>query len=247
MLTPSIIPIPQSLERREGTFLLDADTVLVADACTSTAADALANAIRPATGFIAKVAATSPKTGAAIVFSLDPALEELGAEGYRLDVTPLRVTLTAATQAGLFYAVQTLRQLLPPEIFSADPLYETAWRIPCVEIIDRPRFAWRGLMLDTGHDYQRLSYILRFIDLMALHKFNVLHWHICDLGTFPLEIRGYPKLQNPETLTVRLRGPEKRAVKSGTYTQAEARAVVAYAAAHRTLSLNPRSTHDRLG
>ena len=227
----SIIPQPEFLERREGTFVLDADTVLVADACTAAAAAALANAIRPAAGFIAKVVATTPEVGSAVVFLLDSVLTDLGAEGYRLEVTPARVTLVAPTQAGLFYAVQTLRQLLPPEIFSADPVRGTAWHVSCVAIVDRPRFAWRGLMLDTGHDYQRLSYIFRFIDLMALHKFNVLHWHICDLGTFPLEIRGYPKLQNPETLTVRLRGPEKRPVKPGSYTQDEARAVVAYAAA----------------
>lgn len=229
--TLAIVPRPVSLVRGQGHFVLDAHTVLVADECTAAAAAALTDAIRPATGFIAKVASSAPKSGNAILFSLDTTLAELGAEGYRLEVTPQRVTLTAPTQAGLFYAVQTLRQLLPSEIFSPDPLPGTVWRIPCVAISDQPRFAWRGLMLDTGHDYQRLSYIFRFIDLMALHKFNVLHWHICDLGTFPLEIRGYPELQNPAHLGQRLRGEPPRPVKPGSYTQDEARAVVAYAAA----------------
>ena len=229
---PAIIPVPVSLERRKGHFVFDVATVLVADECTSMAAAALANAIRPAVGFQPKIAAAVPANGAAIIFTLDPAMTDLGAEGYRLEVAPTRVTLVAPTQAGLFYAVQTLRQLLPPDIFSMDTVSGVIWQIPCVAIMDRPRFAWRGLMLDTGHDYQRLSYIFRFIDLMALHKFNVLHWHICDLGTFPLEIRGYPELQNPAHRGQRLRGEPKRPVKPGSYTQDEARAVVAYAAAH---------------
>ena len=227
----SVIPLPSSIKPRKGHFILDAATVLVADETTAAAASALADAIRPAAGFIAKVAPAEPAKGSAIVFRLDPAMEKLGAEGYRLEVTTRRATLSAPTQAGLFYAVQTLRQLLPPETFSADPVAGVEWRIPCVAILDRPRFSWRGLMLDTGHDFQRLSYIFRFIDLMALHKFNVLHWHICDLGTFPLEIRGYPELQNPAHLGKRLRGPDKVPVKPGSYSQEEARAVVAYAAA----------------
>lgn len=228
----SVIPQPEYIECREGSFVLDPSTVLVADACTLPSAAVLANAIRPAIGFQLKVASVAPASGTSIVFILNSALTDLGAEGYRLEVTPACLTLTAPTQAGLFYAVQTLRQLLPAEIFSADPVSGVAWKIPCVLIKDRPRFEWRGLMLDTGHDYQYLSYIFRFIDLMAQHKFNVLHWHICDLGTFPLEIRGYPELQNPTHHSQRLRGPDKRPVKMGSYTQEEARAVVAYAAMH---------------
>lgn len=228
---PAIIPAPASLERRPGHFVLDAKTVLVADECTSAAAAALADAIRPAAGFMPKIVASAPQRGRAIVLALDSGLDQLGGEGYRLEVSPARVALAAPAQAGLFYAVQTLRQLLPPAIFSADPVAGVEWRIPCVSIADRPRFAWRGLMLDTGHDFQRLSYIFRFIDLMAVHKFNVLHWHICDLGTFPLEIRGYPQLQDPACHGGRLRGTPPRPVKPGSYTQDEARAVVAYAAA----------------
>ena len=227
----SIIPMPECIEPRRGSFILDSGTVIVADECTAAAAVAFTDAIRPAVGIIPKVAATVPKQGRAVVFSLNARLKDLGAEGYRLDVTPRRVTLAAPTQAGLFYAVQTLRQLLPAEIFSSGPAAGVEWRIPCVSISDRPRFAWRGLMLDTGHDFQRLSYLFRFIDLMALHKFNVLHWHICDLGTFPLEIRGYPGLQDPASHGGRLRGTPPRPVKPGAYTQDEARAVVAYAAA----------------
>lgn len=225
-----IIPKPVSLVRGEGSFLFDSDTVLVANECTSAAAAALADTFRPAAGFILKVTASLPKGRDSVFFALDPSLKELGDEGYRLVVANDRVTLAAPTQAGLFYAVQTLRQMLPPEIFSQKLQSGVEWGVPCAEITDYPRFAWRGLMLDTGHDFQRLSYIFRFIDLMAMHKFNVLHWHICDLGTFPLEIRGYPELQNPAHLGKREKGNPPRPVKHGFYTQDEARAVVAYAA-----------------
>lgn len=228
---PALIPLPESIMPRAGRFVLAASTRLVTGASSSAAAAAFADAIRPATGFIAQVATDMPAEGNAIAFVLDTARTDLGDEGYEIEVTPSRATLVAPTQAGLFYAVQTLLQLLPPEILSPDPVEGVVWSIHCVAIRDRPRFAWRGLMLDTGHDFQRLSYVFRFIDLMAMYKFNVFHWHICDLGVFPLEIRGYPELQNPAHSGPRLRGEPPRPVKHGYFTQNEARAVVAYAAA----------------
>ncbi len=228
---PALVPVPVSVDYRAGCFVLAADTVVVADKASEATALQLAAVLRPATGFSLPMAAAAGRGGTEIALVEDKDMAEFGAEGYRLDVTPKRVSLTAPTQAGLFYAMQTLRQLLPPQIFSAGPVDDIEWRVPCVAIKDQPRFAWRGLMLDTGHDFQHLPFILRFIDLMALHKFNILHWHITDLGTFPLEIRNYPKLQDPATLGTRMKGEPKRGVKPGRYTQAEVREVVQYAAA----------------
>jgi hexosaminidase len=227
---PALIPWPLSVERAEGSFCFSRDTTLVADKPSVSTARHLAACLQPACGFDLAPDSRAGDTNSAIVLGEDPNLREWGPEGYRVDVTPTRVSLTASTQAGLFYAVQTLRQLLPPQVFSPRPVDGVEWRIPCVTIRDRPRFGWRGLMLDTGHDFQREPFIRRFIDLMALHKFNVLHWHITDLGTFPLEIRGYPKLQDPATLGTRQRGEPPRGVKPGRYTQDEARALVRYAA-----------------
>ena len=157
-----------------------------------------------------------------IVLTQDTSLTDLGSEGYLLEVTPKQITLKAPTQAGLFYGVQTLRQLFPPQIYSRNVVKGVVWKVPCVKIKDYPRFGWRGLMLDSGHDFQTLPFVYKFIDAMAAHKFNVLHWHLTDLGTWSIEIKKYPKLVDAST-----RG---RGVKPGYYTQEEIRQVVKYAA-----------------
>ena len=227
---PALIPRPVTVEVAEGCFTLTAGSVIVADAASQPTATQLASYLQPATGFVLKNAASADGTASAIVLVQDPGKTGLGAEGYELSVTPEMIYLSAATQAGLFHAVQTLRQLLPPQVFSPTPVRDVEWQARCVKITDTPRFGWRGLMLDTGHDYQNFPFILHFIDLMALHKFNILHWHITDLGTWPLEIKGYPKLVDPSTRGKRMMGSPARSVKPGFYTQDQVRQVVQYAA-----------------
>ncbi|MFA6107420.1 MAG: beta-N-acetylhexosaminidase [Candidatus Latescibacterota bacterium] len=228
--TTALIPWPVALEYGQGEFTFTSDSLIATDEASRSTAAQLVAFLQPATGFAPRIAPDAGNAGSSIVLSQDQSLTGLGTEGYRLVVTPEQIRLTAPTQAGLFYAVQTLRQLLPPPIFSSAVVRGAAWTVPCVTIEDLPRFGWRGLMLDTGHDFQHLPFILRFIDLMALHKFNRLHWHITDLGTWPLEIRGYPRLQDPSTLGTRRRGSPERGVKPGCYTQDEVRQVVRYAA-----------------
>jgi len=99
---------------------------------------------------------------------------------------------------------------------------EVVWNAPSVKIKNFPRFGWRGIMRDSGHDFQTLPFVLKFIDAMAAHKFNVFHWHLTDLGTWSIEIKKYPKLIEAST--------RARGVKPGYYTQAEIRQVVEYAA-----------------
>lgn len=227
---PALIPWPVALAQGHGSFVLAADSVIVADQDSQGTAAQLAGWLRPATGFPLEIASAAGGAGSIIALVQDKNLTNLGGEGYQLSVTPARIAMAAPTQAGLFYAVQTLRQLLPPGIFSTSVVQGVEWRVPCVTIEDVPRFGWRGLMLDTGHDFQHLPFILRFIDLMVLHKFNTLHWHITDLGTWPLEIKNYPRLQYPSTRGTRMMGDPKRGVKPGYYTQDQVRQVVRYAA-----------------
>ena len=226
----AMIPRPVSLAAGQVFFTLTADTVLVADAASRTTAAQLAGYLQPATGYALNIAADAGGARNVITLAQDPGLTELGTEGYLLQVSQQRIALIAPTQAGLFYAVQTLRQLLPPAIFSTNAASNIAWQVPCMIIKDAPCFGWRGLMLDTGHDFQHLPFILRFIDLMALHKFNTLHWHIVDLGTWPLEIKSYPKLIEPSNRGTRRMGNPQRGVKPGYYTQDQVRQVVRYAA-----------------
>lgn len=230
-LLPSLIPQPAAMTVGQGFFALTPGSVIRTDEASHATAEHLAAILRPASGLaLRRPVASDLGCGNAITLTQDTSLTALGDEGYELAVTPDRIDLVAPTQAGLFYAVQTLRQLLPPRIFSPAVVQDMPWEVPCVNIRDVPRFGWRGLMLDTGHDFQHLPFILRFIDLMALHKFNTLHWHITDLGTWPLEIRGYPKLVDPSTRGTRMKGNPERGVKPGYYTQDDVRQVVRYAA-----------------
>ena len=223
---PAIIPLPVKMEVKTGVFTVTPETVIVADEASKATARQLSEFLKPATGFALAVTSQAPADAkASITLVQDQALARLGKEGYQLIVTPAGIRIAAAGQVGLFYGVQTLRQLLPPEIFSESvPAKAVMWSMPCVVIEDQPRFAWRGLMLDSGHDFQRKEFVKRFIDLMALHKLNLFHWHLTDLGTWSLEIKGRPKLLEAVTRAKNIKKP-------GFYSQDEIREVVSYAAA----------------
>ena len=223
---PTLIPQPQKLTRLEGAFELVPATRIYTDKASVGTGHVLAAKLRQATGWPfrigRKTAPDLPDTGG-ILLTTRGADASLGAEGYELVARTNAVIIRAPAQAGLFYGLQTLLQLLPPEIFSTNIVSNFDWQIPCVRITDQPRFKWRGLMLDSGHDFQNKEFVERYLDLMALHKFNLFHWHLTDLGTWSIAIKGYPKLLDPDT-----RAP---GVKPGYYTQDEIREVVRYAAA----------------
>ncbi len=232
-----IVPEPVHASLGEGSFTLTPDTVLVADAAAREVAALCRAAFAPATSFPladAEAVANAP----AIVFRLDPALADLGAEGYRLTVTPQQINLRAPQPVGLFYALQSLRQLAPPESFRSTPVSDVAWDIPCVEIEDTPRFGWRGAMLDVGRHFMPKDFVLKFIDLLALHKLNVFHWHLTDDQGWRIEIKRYPRLTEvgawrKETVVGHPRHHLKPEFDGtphgGFYTQDEVREVVAYA------------------
>jgi hexosaminidase len=114
-----------------------------------------------------------------------------GAEEYRLSVNEGRVTITAGTAAGIFYGLQTLRQLMPALVENG---HGDSVAIPCVEIADRPAFTWRGMMLDVSRHFFSTAYIRKYIDMMALYKYNKLHLHLTDDQGWRIEIRKYPGL-----------------------------------------------------
>lgn len=230
---PSLIPKPVELNVAEGSFELKTNSVIVyADAAARQPAERLAAQLRPATGFKLPV-----KAGAegSIVFQTleDP---DLGTEEYALRSAQC-VSISAATSAGLFYGAQTLRQLLPPEIYAAGKVSKP-WKLPSVEIRDIPRFGWRGLMLDVGRYFMPKEDVLRFIDTMASLKFNRFHWHLTEDQGWRIEIKKYPKLTEvgawrKETMAGHLYDKPRTydgIPHGGFYTQDDIREIVAYAA-----------------
>ena len=128
--------------------------------------------------------------GDAIVFQLQPGTARSdGDESYRLSITPHRITLTAGTPHGIFNGAVTLWQLLVSGATGTQTL-----RVPCVQIDDYPRFAWRGLLFDSARHFQSPESVKHFIDTMALHKLNVMHWHLTDDQGWRIQIKKYPKL-----------------------------------------------------
>jgi len=190
----SVIPQPVHLTRRAGSFVVTARTVIVTDRATRDIGYQLADWIRPATGYRLAVGAAPAAGGQPISIRIDPTLARLGEEGYQLSVTPARITIRAFRPAGAFYAVETLRQLLPPDIFRAAPVAGVSWVVPAVEIEDWPRFSWRGAHLDVSRSFMPKEFVKKYIDLLALHKLNRFHWHLTDDQGWRIEITKYPLL-----------------------------------------------------
>jgi hexosaminidase len=192
VLPVSIIPAPARLTARPGAFLLTAATRIQAPAALRPIAERFRDDLRPATGLPLPIAAAA--SGPRIALALDKRLGALGAEGYRLTVTPRRVEVRAFAPAGIFYGLQSFRQLLPASVFRKAAAPAESWRAPCLEIEDRPRFSWRGSHLDVGRHFMPKEALLKHIELMALHKLNVFHWHLTEDQGWRIEIKKYPKL-----------------------------------------------------
>src|SRR5581483_2350258 len=191
----TVIPQPQKIEIRSGEFHLTSETK-IAFVGGEAEAQFLAAKLRQSTGFKLPASPISTLPGKSeIDFLLDSNLSaKLGDEGYELSVTQQFVTIQAPTPAGLFYGAQTLLQLLPPEIFSTNVVTNVNWQIPCVQIEDRPRFKWRGLMLDVSRHFYDKTEVEKILDEMALHKLNTFHWHLTDDQGWRIEIKKYPRL-----------------------------------------------------
>jgi len=189
-----LLPYPRTVLPRPGRFALGPDTVIVSGPSANPAkgADAAADAVRGVLGGL-PWPARDPAISGGILVDTDPAL---GAEEYRLLISPDGVRITAGGPAGAFYAAQTIRQLLPVDAWRAAPLPAAApWSIPCAEISDRPALAWRGAHLDVARHFFPKPVLLRFIDMLAAHKLNRLHLHLTDDQGWRIESERYPALQ----------------------------------------------------
>lgn len=240
--SPALIPAPEKMERRPGQFTLRPDTRILVDKRSAKTGRYLAEQLRKSTGYQFKVSTgkNADAIAGAIIFTTADAKKDLGAEGYQLVIATNSVVIHAAEPAGLFYGVQTLLQLLPPEVLAARPSYPVAWTAPCVQIEDQPRFQWRGMMLDVSRHFFSKTEIETLLDAMALRKLNIFHWHLVDDHGWRIEIKKYPDLTrigawrkgigfnlDPKASTAY----DAAGRYGGFYTQADIREVVAYAAA----------------
>ncbi|MGC1548886.1 MAG: family 20 glycosylhydrolase [Rhodanobacter sp.] len=225
----SLIPLPAKLDYASGSFQVDANTpVVVADhnASTKQTADYLVDLIARTRDLHLHVT-DGAAPAHAIVLQRDPHAAVANAEGYVLDVTPQGIRITARDDAGLFYGAITLWQLLTPNAEHG------AVQVPAVHIQDQPRFAWRGLMLDSARHFQSVTEVERLLDQMAQHKLNVFHWHLTDDQGWRIEIKRYPDLTRIGAWrTPPDAGHEGEPLQyGGFYTQDQIRQVVAFAAA----------------
>jgi hexosaminidase len=232
--SPSIIPLPVSCRLTGGApFPLTGATVV------ATGGDAALRGVAAQLAALLGVGMTEQAAagGNVITLELDSTLTgKLSAEGYTLSVTAGGVVIRGGGAAGVFYGTQTLRQLLPPDI------ERFGWRagggrltVPALEIEDRPRFSWRGSLLDVSRHFSPVAEVKKYLATLALHKLNVFQWHLVDDQGWRLEIKKYPRLTSVgawRDTTIRV-GAEQEfdgIPHGGFYTQDEIREVVAYAA-----------------
>ena len=139
-----------------------------------------------------KVSSTQKEAKARIILDLNP---QLPAEAYKLNVSKKQVRIEASRPAGFYYALQTLKQLMPRNVMAGVATSDhSQWSLPSVEIEDAPRFDWRGFMLDEGRHFFGKDEIKRVIDMMAIYKMNRFHWHLTEDQGWRIEIKKYPKL-----------------------------------------------------
>ncbi|MEM7331272.1 MAG: beta-N-acetylhexosaminidase [Chloroflexota bacterium] len=191
----SVIPKPQFVEVGNGRFLLTSQTSIDVSKETAKLGHYLASLIRPSTGYPFPVSSkgdTAKTLANCITLHLTNDFDH--PEGYSLFATEHYVRIHVGTQRGLFYGIQTLRQLLPPNIESDTEQKDEAWEITAVTIHDKPRFDWRGVMLDVCRHMFPMEFIKKQLDLMALQKMNTLHLHLTEDQGWRIEIKKYPRL-----------------------------------------------------
>ena len=218
----SVIPIPNTVSGELGHLHFDASSRIVVSVETEAAGELLADTLRPSTGWAWDVVRSAPAP-ADIVLELDETRVDLGDEGYEMIIDARQALVRGATPAGVFYGTQTLLQLLPADVERDVVSDATVWRVPMVTIEDRPRFAWRGAMLDVARHFFEPDEVKRLIDLAASYKINRFHLHLTDDAGWRIEIESWPELTAIGATSDQTGGP------GGYYTQQELADLAAYA------------------
>ncbi|MEI6139200.1 MAG: beta-N-acetylhexosaminidase [Mariniphaga sp.] len=191
--TVRVIPKPISILEEKGVFTISSATNLAAPEVLKKRALQLRNYIAPALGYDLTII-SKPRGKNEIEFRVDKSLKNLGEEGYQLNVTPAKIILSAFSEKGIFWGIQTIRQLLPEQIHRSSMVNGVAWELPCLSIEDNPRFKWRGLMLDCSRTFISKEEVKKYIEVLSFFKMNVLHMHLTDDQGWRIEIKKYPEL-----------------------------------------------------
>jgi len=231
----NIVPYPFSVENGHGVFDMAGSEFFVDSSFeerTIKAVDDFRLQLSAATGETSAFAEGRSK--ASVVFRYVPTI---GKEEYDIKISSRRMVVKASGLNGVLYALETVRQLLPVEIYAPSDTKDIAWTVPVVKIHDKPRFSYRGLHLDPARHFFDVAEVKRYIDVMVIHKMNTLHWHLTDDQGWRIEIKRYPKLTEigayrDKTLIGHLNDDKGYDYTryGGFYTQDDIREVVEYAA-----------------
>lgn len=234
--SPAIIPRPAQLETRQGVLAIGGEVVICVteeeDSESKSIAEQLAGWMK-VLGVPASVGKKSDMGEATdrIVLSIDTALRDFADEEYLLDIGE-EITIKARTSTGLYWGAQSLRQLMEQAADSRGGRFAVI-NLPKLAVRDKSRFAHRGMLLDCGRHFMPVEFVKRYIDLLAYHKMNVLHWHLTEDQGWRIEIKEYPKLTEIGAWRTAKRDSEQpRDAKGrygGFYTQDQIREIVAYA------------------
>lgn len=217
----SIVPKPLHLEQTEEQFVLKSGMTIACEEGLKEQAEYLSQMLRQATGWEIKVRPDSRKGN--IVLALDT-VSNKHSEGYSLSVDKKSIRISGADEAGVFYGLQTLLQLLPEEVYRNRLAGQIKWVVPGVQIVDHPERPWRGMMLDVARYFYDKEFVKKFIDMMAMYKLNKLQFHLIDDSGWRLEIKKYPRLTEVGAWA----GPDSRRL-GGYYTQDDIREILEYA------------------
>jgi len=236
----SIIPAPVSIIKGEGHFVLPENVTIQSPANTELkqAVAFLQERLSIPTGSFVSNVSVPTATATIKLLINDRANPVLGKEGYQLSITPDFITIKANKAAGIFYGIQSLIQLFPAAIESKEPVENTDWTAPCVEITDYPRVSWRGLMFDVARHFFTKAEVKQYIDAMVRYKYNLLHLHLTDDEGWRIEIKGLPKLTEVGAWRVNKVGEfgnfippaaDEPRTYGGFYTQEDIKELVQYA------------------
>jgi hexosaminidase len=188
----SIIPAPASMENQNGRFILNQSVSIFCDDELKATADYLARKLEEYFGIKSRLIISKDQSSAkkGINLQRDTLLNDLGTEGYRMVVSARNIKVSAKSQAGVFYGIQSLFQLIGQDKSDRNSRYS----IPAVVISDYPAFHWRGMHLDVARHFESREFIKKYLDILAAYKLNVFHWHLTDDQGWRIEIEKYPLL-----------------------------------------------------